>query len=111
MKRGRLRTAEVRQGDAGSGGVRFRDDAEVVCPSGLFERAEPEITRLTAAIAQASGLKEKAACAATLAAAASDLLACGQHSADNLNCTLCRRLSMLRCETAALVNKMAGGVV
>lgn len=108
MKRGNHRTAQARRHNAVASGMQPVSAAEAVCMSGLFDTAEPEITRLTAAIAEAHGLKAKAEQAGRLTAAVSRLLACEQHSDGNLNCTLCRKLSTLRNETASLVIKMAG---
>ncbi len=83
-------------------------DSQLTCAAGLFETIEPEIMRLTTAIGQASTLREKAGFAGQMVTAASELLGCPQYDTANLNCVLCRKLSTLRHETAALVLKLAG---
>jgi hypothetical protein len=83
-------------------------DSQLTCAAGLFETVEPEIMRLTTAIGQAPSLREKAGFAGQMVAAASELMACPQYDTANLNCVLCRKLSTLRHETAALVLKLAG---
>ena len=81
--------------------------ARISCPIDIFSRYEAEQMRLTSAINLAGTLQAKAGYARDLIRSASILVACQEYNEDNLDCCLCRNVSSLRRQTAALVLKAA----
>ena len=79
--------------------------ANIYCPTGLFQRQKEEIARLTPEINQARTAAEKAPWAQALIEAVDVLLACEQYDEGSMDCGLCRNFSELRRKTAALVIK------
>ena len=80
--------------------------AGVNCPIGLYEKYDDEITRLTQVIDQSSTAVEMAQAAHDLRRQVSVLLECRAHDENNVNCRICRDLSVWREKTACVVEQM-----
>ena len=84
-----------------------RAHAGVHCPIGLYEKHDDEITCLTQAINLASTAVEMADAAHDLRVHASALLKCRAYDDNNMNCRICRDLTVWREKTASVVEQMA----
>jgi hypothetical protein len=83
-----------------------RAHAGVHCPIGLYERHDDEITRLTQAINRSSTAVEMAWAAYDLRQHACVLLECRAYDDNNMNCRICRDLSVWRAKTASVVEQI-----
>jgi len=80
--------------------------AGIFCPIGLYQKHEGEIARLTEAINRSPTADEMARAAHDLRRHASVLLDCRAYDENDLNCRICRDLSILRERTASVVEQM-----
>ena len=83
-----------------------RAHAGVHCPIGLYEKHDDEITRLTQAINRSSTAVELARAAYDLRKHASVLLKCRAYDDNNVNCRICRDLSVWREKTAFVAEQI-----
>ena len=70
-----------------------------------FTRQEPAVSRITAEINKARGVREKVSWAAELLKEVKILLECPKHDAAQPDCVTCRTICNLRNRTANLVIK------
>ena len=79
------------------------EQSKIRCP--LFTQQEPAVSRITAEINKARGVREKASWAAELLKEVKVLLECPKHDAAQPDCVNCRTICELRNRTANLVLK------
>jgi hypothetical protein len=84
-----------------------RAHAGVDCPIGLYEKHDEEITRLAQAINRSSTAVEMVRAAYDLRQHARVLLKCRAYDDNNMNCRICRDLTVWREKTASVVEQMA----